>query len=202
MANIKGLVSISTIIACYHINGELCGDSCKGNNINSIEFENFTKLEGDERNNVINFIIKDSSLGVKDTEKVEKECIVFKSTNNTQPILFIFLFKEDIYKAQTEEKLKNSIKQLDNKKLYLIVGSLIPSSPSSVVPRILKTNDYNISKVNGNGNKYKCELTNLGGGKGGLGGMPTGTRMHTGGPISTTGGAPSAQFGTSTTQVN
>ena len=169
MANIKGLVSISTIIACYHINGELCGDSCKGSNINAIEFENFKKLEGDDRNRVINFITKDSRLGVKDTDKVEKECIVFKNDNMISGSeIYIFLFKEEIYKAQTEEKLKNSIKQLDNKKLYLIVGAII-SGPEV---QILKTNEYNINKVNENGNKYKLELPNSGGGR-----KPTGTGM-------------------------
>ena len=195
MANIKGLVSISTIIACYHINGELCGDSCKGSNINSIEFENFTKLEGDERNKVINFITKDSRLGVKDTEKVEKECIVFKSVNILpQYEFYIFLFKEDIYKAQTEEKLKNYIKQLDNKKLYLIVGYI--TSTSSVIG-IVKTNDYNISNVNGNGNKYKFELPNQGGGgnAGRMGGLGTSPR----GPISTTGGADPSSVGATST---
>ena len=193
MANIKGLVSISTIIACYHINGELCGDSCKSSNINAIEFENFTKLEGDKRNNVINFIIKDPKYGVSAIDKVEKECIIFKSNDTKAPnALFIFLFKEDIYKAQSNEKLKKYIKQLDDKKIFLLVGGIFPVGPSSFKTDILKTNDYNISKVNGNGNKYKFEQTIPGGGgdtsgMGGLGGTPTRAGMHTGGPTSPTG---------------
>ena len=175
MANIKGLVSISTIIACYHINGDLCGDSCKGSDISSIEFENFKKLEGDERNTVIEAIIKNPMFNVQATNKVEKDCIVFKSTNNTPPILYIFLFNKEIYDAQTNEIIKKRIKKLDGKNIYLIVGYI-----NSKNPNILKDVEYKISKVDGNGNKYKFESQMLG-----VGGNPTGMGMS--GSVDTSG---------------
>ena len=159
MANIKGLVSISTIIACYHINGDLCGDSCKGSDISSIEFENFTKLDGDTRDKVIEAIIKNPEFNVSAKGDIEKDCIVFRSTSNTPQALYIFLFKENIYKAQTDDRIKKSIKQLGGKNIYLIVGGIIPGSPNHSKPVPFPTDEYTISKVNGNGNKYKFEIT-------------------------------------------
>ena len=180
MANIKGLVSISTIIACYHINGDLCGDSCKGSDISSIEFENFTKLDGDTRDKVIEAIIKNPEFNVSAKGDIEKDCIVFRSTSNTPQALYIFLFKENIYKAQTDDRIKKSIKQLGGKNIYLIVGRIVPVSPGKFRPDILKTIDYNISKVDGNGNKYKFESQMLG-----VGGNPTGMGMS--GSVDTSG---------------
>ena len=179
MANIKGLVSISTIIACYHINGDLCGDSCKGSDISSIEFENFTKLDGDTRDKVIEAIIKNPEFNVSAKGDIEKDCIVFRSTSNTPQALYIFLFKENIYKAQTDDRIKKSIKQLGGKNIYLIVGGIIPGSPNHSKPVPFPTDEYTISKVNGNGNKYKFEITIPG-----VGGNPTGTRMTGGGNLS------------------
>ena len=173
MANIKGLVSISTIIACYHINGDLCGDSCKVSDINSIEFENFEKLTDDKKNEVIEAISKIKEFGIPDANKVKNECIVFKSTNVWQPnVLFIFLLKENIYKDHTDKKIKRCIKQIDGKNIFLIVGGIIPGSPNHSKPVPFPTDEYTISKVNGNGNKYKFEITIPG-----VGGNQTGTRI-------------------------
>ena len=219
MANIKGLVSISAIIACYHINGDLCGDSCKGSDISTIEFENFKKLEGDDRNEVIEAIIKDKTFGISNTDTVKNECIVFKSTNITPPNgLFIFLFKENIYNAQTNERIKESIKQLDGKKIFLIVGAIAYDSYNNKLRKdILPANLYKISKVNENGNKYKFEETNPGSlgiqttgtgmpgsgnlsGMGGFGGMTTGMSPTGGGfPSTSHPGTQSSSFGRPTT---
>ena len=174
MANIKGLVSISTIIACYHINGDLCGDSCKVSDINSIEFENFEKLTDAKKNEIIEAISKIKEFGIPDANKVKDKCIVFKNTNVWQPnVLFIFLLKENIYKDHTDEKIKRCIKQIDGKNIFLIVGGIIPSSPNHSKPVPFPTDEYTISKVNGNGNKYKFEITIPG-----VGGNPTGMGMH------------------------
>ena len=72
MENIKKIVSISTIIACTHINGGVCGDSCKINDANAIEFENYTKLEGDQRKKVLEFIIGEKD-GKRDEQKNQRQ---------------------------------------------------------------------------------------------------------------------------------
>ena len=177
MANIKGLVSISTIIACYHINGDLCGDSCKGSDISSIEFENFTKLTGDERNTVIEAIFKTTNVNVAEMGQIKEKCIVFKNTNiHPQCEFYIFLFNEEICKAQKDDRIKKCIKQLDNKKIFLIVGVMSRDINNGLRKQPIKADEYSIIKVDGNGNKYKYEPTNQGGG-----GKPIGTGMPLGG---------------------
>ena len=144
MINIKCLVSILTIIGCYHI---------KESNINTIEFENFTKLVGNERNTVIEEIIKNQTIGVSAINKIEQECIVFKNNNMTQQhmtqphISCIFLFTEEIYKAQTDERIKKSMEQLDGKNIFLLVWGTFPDGNGSLKPGIIPTNKYNISKI-------------------------------------------------------
>ena len=197
MANIKGLVSISTIIACYHINGDLCGDSCKGSDISSIEFENFTKLTGDERNTVIEAIFKTTNVNVAEMGQIKEKCIVFKNTNiHPQCEFYIFLFNEEICKAQKDDRIKKCIKQLDNKKIFLIVGVMSRDINNGLRKQPIKADEYSIIKVDGNGNKYKFESQMLG-----VGGNPTGMGMS--GGVDTSGmqgfGAPTTGGGFSPT---
>ena len=165
MENIKKIVSISTIIACTHINGGVCGDSCKINDANAIEFENYTKLEGDQRKKVLEFIIGEKDYGVNEKKTIENDCVVFKNgTSIKNTTLFIFLFNETIYKAQTDDRLKNSIKQLDNKQLYFIVGFQTIDEMNihgSFKEGIIPNNQLTITKVDGNDNKYKLEIAGI-----------------------------------------
>ena len=164
MENIKKIVSISTIIACTHINGGVCGDSCKVNDANAIEFENYTKLEGEDRKKVLEFIT-DDKYGANEKDTIKRDCVVFKNgTLIKNTTLFIFLFNETIYKAQTDDRLKNCIKQLDNEQLYFIVGfkktgKIDINDPTS--QNIFRSKDLTLTKVDGNDNKYKLEIAGI-----------------------------------------
>ena len=163
MENIKKIVSISAIIACTNINGGVCGDSCKVDDANAIEFENYTKLEGDTRKKVLKFITDDNEeYRVNEKETIESDCVVFASKTSFQnTIFYIFLFNEKIYKAQTDDKIKNAIKQLDNKQLYFIVGFEKTNNThidDTSAKGMFKSIDLTITKVDGNDNKYKLEI--------------------------------------------
>ena len=189
MENIKKIVSLSTIIACTHINGGVCGDSCKDNSANAIEFENYTKLEGEDREKVLK-LITGGKYPVTEKEKIESDCVVFKNgTSIKNTTFFIFLFNETIYKAQTNDKLKNCIKQLDNKQLYFIVGfrQVDKSSGSPVITQeIIPSSQLTLTKVDGNDNKYKLEIAGNTNPLGAIGKPPIGGSSMTGMPTSTT----------------
>ena len=222
MANIKGLVSISTIIACYHINGDLCGDSCKVSDISSIEFENFEKLTGDTRDKVIEAIFKTTNVNVAEMGQIKEKCIVFKNTNiQPQCEFYIFLFNEEIYKAQKDDRIKKCIKQLDNKKIFLIVGVMPHNINNGLRKQPIPANQYQISKVNSNKYKFESQMLGVGGnqtgtripygrgnlnGMGSFGGMATGmstrTGMSGGFPSMSQPGTQSSPFVETTTNNN
>lgn len=147
---------LSSLIACSIVKLNSCGVCCLPN-IDNIKFENFKKLDGDDKKKALEIIDK---LG--DTEKkngFEGRIAVFKSTVLCEKgDIYIFILTEDILKSQHANNLENT-------KIYVIAGIYYTSKTnfkgSEFLPnkfRHFEPVEYNIERVDVSKGKYKFDL--------------------------------------------